>query len=214
MKLINEVIENQEIISEINESGKKDWFITGIYGQAEIVNNNNRLYPREVLFKEAQRYITEKVQTNRAMGELNHPESPHVDLERAAHRTVELVEDGNDLVGKSLILNTPMGQIIEGILEGGGQVAISSRALGTIKNIKGKNVVQDDLVLKTFDIVSDPGAPSAFMNGIMEGVEYSFMGDQLVAERVDNIKKTIHQSKNIDESLIKGFNQILTLFKG
>ncbi len=216
MKLITETILDQAIINELNEAGQKEWYIQGIFAQSEVVNNNNRSYPKDILLREILKYKAEKVDTNRAMGELNHPQSPTVDLERVTHRTVELEEQGNDFVGKALVLNTPMGQIIKGIMEGGGQIAISSRALGSIKNVKGTNVVGKDLMLKTFDIVSDPGAPSAFMDGIMEGVEYKFMGDQLVAEKIDNVIKEVRttSSANINQALIGGYAQILNIAKG
>jgi len=211
MKLITEIIHNQGF--QIEESGGvKQLYIEGVFAQSEIVNNNNRKYPKSTLLREVNKYVDEKVSTSMAMGELNHPSHPHVNIERATHRTVSLEESGNDFIGKALVLNTPMGQIVKGVIEGGGVVAISSRALGSIKN----NVVQEDLMLKTFDIVSDPGAPSAFMNGIMEGVEYEFMDNQLVKKKVEEIQNNVHKvsANNINEEMIKGWNEIINIAKG
>lgn len=213
MKLITELFENQEAQLLENASDGKDWYIEGIYAEYGIVNNNGRYYPSEILVPEVNKYVKSHVATNRAVGELNHPTHPHVNYERASHRVTELKDTGSEIVGKSLVLNTPTGQIIKGLLEGGVKVAISSRALGTVKKKDGKAVVQSDYMLKAFDIVSDPGAPSAFMNGIMEGVEYKFMEDQLIAEKVDNIKKEIHVSKTINEDMIRAFNQIVQIAK-
>jgi hypothetical protein len=174
MKLITEVTEDVRTITE-EVDGKKNLFIEGVFMQAGIKNRNGRVYPVHILENEVGRYVNEKVKTNRALGELNHPASPQVNPERACIRITELNKDGNNFVGKALVLNTPMGHIVKGIMEGEGRLGVSSRGMGTLKKSGMITEVQSDFRLATAaDVVSDPSAPDAFVNGIMENVEWFF----------------------------------------
>ena len=172
MKLITEHLEKIEYITEAKENGEKDVYIEGIFMQAEKQNRNNRIYPKEVLEGATKKYVKEQVSTGRAVGELNHPEGPQINLDKVSHRITELKFKGDDVVGKALILDTPMGKIVKGLVEGGCKLGVSSRGMGTVEQKEGKTYVKDDFVLATVDIVQDPSAPSAFVEGIMEGVEW------------------------------------------
>ena len=174
MKLISELIEEVQYVTEAKEDGTKNFYIEGIFLQSAIKNRNGRFYPEEVMDKEVARYIKESVSRNTALGELNHPNGPQINLDRVSHRIVELKKDGTNYHGKAIIANTPMGQIAKGIMECGGKLGVSSRGMGTVKpNKDGINEVQADFRLATAaDIVSDPSAPDAWVNGIMEGVEW------------------------------------------
>mgnify|MGYP003650324426 CR=1 FL=1 len=210
MKLITEL--NYNVGSSIYEdaNGEKFWYVEGIFAQAEVVNNNNRMYPKGILLRECNKFINEQINTNRAVGELNHPESPSINYENVTHKIESLEEDGNDFVGKARISRKGKGEIIGGLLEMGVTVAMSSRALGSVKKKNSIYEIQDNLMLRTFDIVSDPGAPEAFMNGIMENVEYKFLNDQIVAERVCGIIKEVHSTKSSDleAKFLASFNEI------
>ena len=210
MKLITEL--NYDVGSKLDEdkNGNKFWYVEGIFAQAEQLNNNGRVYPVGILERECEKFKNEQIITGRAVGELNHPSSPTVDYNNVSHKIEKLEKVGNNFEGRAIISPKGKGEIIQGLLEIGVTIAMSSRALGTTKNINGFEVIQDNLNLRTFDIVSDPGAPEAFMNGIMEGVEYKFMDDQIVAEKIDNIVQEVHKtnSKEIQEALINGFTEI------
>lgn len=210
MKLITELNYDVGSKQEEDSSGEKFWFVEGIFAQAEVVNNNKRLYPKNILLRECNKFVTEQIDTNRAVGELNHPDSPSINYENVTHKIESLAEQGNDFIGRAKIIRKGKGEIIGSLLEAGVKIAMSSRALGSISKKDGINVIDENLSLRTFDIVSDPGAPAAFMNGIMEGVEYKFMDDQLIAERVDLIKDDIHKTtlKDLDEKFIKSFEII------
>lgn len=176
-KLITDItFEGLSLINEAKEDGSKDLFIEGIFLQAEKKNRNGRIYPINVLKPVVEKYISEYVKSNRAMGELNHPSSPSVNPERASHLITELRQNGNDYYGKAKILNTPIGNIVKGLIEGGVNLGVSSRGLGSLKegtdNYRGAKVVQNDYYMVTVDIVSDPSAPDAFVNGVFESVEY------------------------------------------
>lgn len=174
MKLMSELIEEVNYITEAKEDGTKNFYIEGIFLQSAITNRNGRIYPEHVMDKEVARYIKESVDRKTALGELNHPNGPQINLDRVSHRIVELRKEGKNYYGKAIIANTPMGQIAKGIMECGGQLGVSSRGMGTVKeNSSGINEVQGDFRLATAaDIVSDPSAPDAWVNGIMEGVEW------------------------------------------
>lgn len=175
MKLITELVEDVQLISEAKESGGKDYYIEGIFLQADIKNRNGRMYPVEVLENEVGRYNREVIQKNRAFGELGHPQGPSINLDRVSHIITELYRDGSNFIGKARLSKTPMGEIARGIMESGGQLGVSSRAMGSLKEEKGVMVVQKDLRLSTAaDIVADPSAPDAFVNGIMEGVDWLY----------------------------------------
>lgn len=195
MKLITELVEDVQLISEAKESGGKDYYIEGIFLQADIKNRNGRMYPVEVLENEVKRYVKEVVKNNRAFGELGHPSGPSINLDRVSHIITELYRDGKNFIGKARISKTPMGEIARGIMESGGQLGVSSRAMGSLKEERGVMVVQSDLRLSTAaDIVADPSAPDAFVNGIMEGVEWVWdpVRDTWLEQKLLDTKKRIH----------------------
>lgn len=203
MKLLVESnFDEVSAITEANASGGKDLYITGKYIQTEIVNKNGRKYAKSLLEGEVARYIAEKVSKNAAYGELNHPATPQINLRDASHRIVELYEQGNDYIGKSIVLNTPMGNIVKAIHEGGGIVGVSTRGTGSLKNVNGINEVQNDYRIATAaDIVSDPSAPEAFVTGIMEGVDWVFDAQNgwVAQELAENIRNKFRSQKVISE---------------
>ena len=173
MKLIAEYTDHSLGYSiQEGKNGKKSTFLEGVFMQAENKNKNGRIYTREVLTSAVDKFVNEQVITGRAVGELNHPESPSINLDKVSHRITELKWDGNNVMGKALILDTPMGQIVKGLVEGGVQLGVSSRGMGSLDFKDGANYVRDDFMLNTIDIVQDPSAPNAFVNGIMEGVNW------------------------------------------
>lgn len=216
MKLITELTEEIQYISEANEkTGKKDMYIEGIFLQAEIKNRNGRKYPLNVLENEVDRYRREVISHNRAYGELGHPSGPSINLDRVSHIITELKRDGNNFMGKAKITETPMGNIARGIMESGGQLGVSSRAMGSLKESGGVMVVQNDLKLSTAaDIVADPSAPDAFVKGIMENVEwfYDEANGVWLQEKVERTKKSIHKlsSKKLEEQKLAIFEGFLT----
>jgi hypothetical protein len=172
MKLIKEVVETVNYLTE-EKDGKKSLFIEGPFLVSERKNKNGRLYEYDTMKKEVARYSEEYVNKNRAFGELGHPDTPSINLDRVSHMIVGLKEDGHQWIGKAKILETPMGNIARNLIEGGGQLGVSSRGMGSLKNVNGINIVQDDFYLATAaDIVADPSAPGAFVQGIMEGKEW------------------------------------------
>jgi len=216
MKLITELTENVQYVTEANEkSGKKDMYIEGIFLQAEIKNRNGRMYPINVLESEVKRYMTEVVSHNRAYGELGHPSGPSINLDRVSHIITELKRDKNNFIGKAKITETPMGNIARGIMESGGQLGVSSRAMGSLKEERGVMVVQSDLKLSTAaDIVADPSAPEAFVKGIMENVEwfYDEANGVWLQEKAESIKKSVHRlsSKKLEEQRLAIFEEFLS----
>ena len=197
MKLITEHSEDLRYISESAENGEKKFIIDGIFMQAEQVNRNRRIYPKKVLEKAVNRYTTEYVNKGRAVGELNHPDGPTINLDKVSHRITELQWNGNDVVGKALILDTPMGKIVKGLLEGGCQLGVSSRGMGTVASKNGQTFVNDDFVLSTVDIVQDPSAPSAFVNGILEHVEWVWENGLLKAQQLENYETEIKKASSV-----------------
>ena len=191
MKLITEHLEKIEYITEAKENGEKDVYIEGIFMQAEKQNRNNRIYPKEVLKGATDKYVKEQVKTGRAVGELNHPEGPQINLDKVSHRITKLNFEGNNVVGKALILDTPMGKIVKGLVEGGCKLGVSSRGMGTVEQKEGKTYVKDDFVLATVDIVQDPSAPSAFVEGIMEGVEWIWDNGVLKPQQIEEYETEI-----------------------
>ena len=196
MKLITEHSEDLRYIAEAAENGEKKFIIDGIFMQAEQVNRNRRVYPKKVLESAVNKYVTDYVRKGRAVGELNHPEGPTINLDKVSHRITELKWNGNDVVGKALILDTPMGKIVKGLLEGGCQLGVSSRGMGTVATRNGQTFVNDDFVLSTVDIVQDPSAPSAFVNGIMEGVEWIWDNGLLKAQQLENYETEIKKASS------------------
>ena len=196
MKLIRESIENVKYLTEKTEDGKKRLYIEGTFLVGDAVNKNNRMYKMDTLRNEVERYNEEFIKTNRALVELGHPDTPTLNLERVSHKIVSLSEDGNSFYGKALILDTPYGQIVKNFIDNDIQVGVSSRAMGSVTMTKeGYNLVQDDLRLATAaDIVADPSAPGAFVNGIMENKEWLFVEGRFVEMDIDNAKRQIKQA--------------------
>lgn len=213
MKLITETIENVKYITESAENGNKKLYVEGIFLVGETVNRNNRMYKMDTLRREVDRYNEEYIKTGRALGELGHPDTPSINLERVSHKITNLKEDGNTFYGKALILDTPYGQIVKNFIENEVQIGVSSRAMGSLMQTKeGYNLVQDDLKLATAaDIVADPSAPGAFVNGIMENKEWMFVEGKFVEIDFDTAKKTIKRAskQQIEEVALKLFENYL-----
>ena len=192
MKLISEEIQEVEYITEEKDGGKKNFKIKGIFMQADIKNRNGRVYPMEILNKEVGRYNKEYIKQNRAFGELGHPDGPTVNLERASHMITSLEADGKNFIGEAKILSTPMGEIVKNLMDEGAKLGVSSRGMGSLDQKGGANYVKSDFYLATAaDIVADPSAPSAFVQGIMEGKEWVWDNGSLIEEELDRMKKRI-----------------------
>jgi hypothetical protein len=214
MKLIREVTESVKCLTEEKEGKGKEYFIEGIFLQSELKNRNGRMYPESVMDKEVDRYIKEYVEKNRAYGELGHPDTPSINLDRVSHLIVDLRKEGTNYIGKAKILETPMGQIARGLLDGGANLGVSSRALGSLKmNENGVQVVQDDFMLSTAaDIVADPSAPDAFVRGIMENKEWVFVDGKFVEKHIEEAKASIRKasSKQLQEAKLRAFQNLLS----
>jgi hypothetical protein len=213
MKLIREEIESVEFIVE-ERNGKKNMFIEGIFLQGDLKNRNGRMYPMETLRKEVQRYTENHVNSGRALGELGHPDGPTVNLDRVSHKIVSLKESGSNFIGKAKILSTPMGKIAESLISEGVKLGVSSRGIGSLKQTReGVNIVGDDFMLSTAaDIVADPSAPDAFVEGIMEGKDWVWDGGILREAAARKTYKTINTlvtQKQLDEQKVKLFNDFL-----
>ena len=209
MKLITEHFDNLQYITE-EKDGKKSTFIEGIFMQAEKKNRNGRVYPKKVLYGAVEKYLDEQVKTGRAVGELDHPEGPTINLDKVSHKITGLKFDGDDVVGKAQVLNTPMGKIVEGLIEGGVNLGVSSRGMGTVENVQGVNMVQEDYLLATVDIVQDPSAQGAFVNGIMEGVEWVWDNGILKAQQLEKYETEIREASSkelasVQEKVFKDF---------
>jgi hypothetical protein len=199
MKLIKEINDNVNYTYLEESNGKKSLHIEGPFLVAETKNKNGRLYEYNTMKKEVSRYTTEYINKSRAFGELGHPESPSINLDRVSHMIVGLREDGNTWVGKAKILDTPMGNIARSLIEGGAQLGVSSRGMGSLKNVNGVNVVQPDFYLATAaDIVADPSAPGAFVQGIMEGKEWMLVNGVWTEQYVEEAKREIKQASRKD----------------
>jgi hypothetical protein len=212
MKLITETIENVEVITEGKGADKK-LYIEGVFLQSEIKNRNGRMYPFSVLEKEVNRYNEEYVKTSRALGELGHPDGPTVNLDRVSHRITSLTAEGHNFIGRAQIMNTPMGNIARSLLEDGVKLGVSSRGMGSIDKREDCGVVMDDFMLATAaDIVADPSAPDAFVNGIMEGKEWAWDNGILKETKVAKYQSYIDKStrQNLEERTLKVFNDFLT----
>ena len=198
MKLITEVTETISCISE-EKDGKRSLFIEGPFLQSELVNKNGRKYLRETMQKEVSRYTENYINKNRAFGELGHPDTPSINLDRVSHLIVGLRQEGNDWIGKAKILETPMGNIAKNLIEGGAQLGVSSRGMGSLKAVNGVNIVQDDFHLATAaDIVADPSAPGAFVQGIMEGKEWVYVNGIWTEQHIEESKKLIQKVSRKD----------------
>ncbi len=201
MRLIAEYTEDfVEVITEQKEDGKKNYFIEGIFMQGDIKNRNGRIYPSATLESEMNRYDKEFIQTKRALGELGHPDGPQINGDRVSHLITEMKRDGNDFYGKAKILSTPMGEIVKSLLDEGVKIGVSTRGLGSVKAGRdGVMEVQKDFHLSTVDIVTDPSAPNAFVNGIMENVEYYYdiaSGNWRATQAIENIVEEVEKKVN------------------
>ena len=196
VKLISESAEDVEYIVEEKENGKKNYKIRGIFMQADVKNRNGRVYPLEVLQKEVAKYNKNFIRENRAFGELGHPEGPTVNLERVSHMVTELHPDGKNFIGEAKIMETPMGKIVKSLIDEGAKLGVSSRGMGSLEQKNGANYVRDDFYLATAaDIVADPSAPNAFVEGIMEGKEWVWDHGSLVEAHVAEMKKVFDVKK-------------------
>lgn len=211
MKLITELTEEVNVVTEAREDGKKNMYIEGIFLQGGIKNRNGRMYPVETLAKEVERYNESYVKSGRALGELGHPDGPQINLDRVSHVITSLRQEGMNWIGKAKLTDTPMGNTARGLIESGVKLGVSSRGMGSIKlNKEGINEVQDDFHLATAaDIVADPSAPDAFVNGIMEGVEWCWEGNMLVAHKAKMQVESAVRSRELDERKFQIFENFL-----
>lgn len=210
MKLITEHIEDVEYLCE-ERNGKKVPIIEGTFMQADAKNRNGRIYPKRILEAAVDAYVKNQVSRGRAVGELNHPDSPTINLDKVSHKITELSWNGNNVVGKAEILETPMGQIVKGLMEGGVQLGVSSRGMGSLERKGQTSYVKEDFMLSTVDIVQDPSAPEAFVNGIMEGVEWIWENGVLRKADLEAARDEIIRtpSKRLEEAQIKAFKDLL-----
>jgi hypothetical protein len=215
MKLIAEYTDNNlEVLTE-EKNGKKTYAIEGIFMQAEAKNRNGRIYPRAVMESAVNKYNTEQVVPGRAVGELNHPEGPTVNLDKVSHKIESLDWQGNDVVGKATILNTPMGEVVKGLLDGGVKLGVSTRGMGSLARGNGAMIVKEDFLLNAVDIVQDPSAPSAFVNGVMEGVEWVWNNGIIEAQTIEKMETEIKKAPRADlyETQVREFKNFLSLLK-
>lgn len=217
MKLITEFTENDSLkcLIEKKENGEKNYIIEGVFAQADKKNRNGRVYPKVIMEKAVAKYDKEQVKKNRAVGELNHPEGPTVNLDKVSHLIKELKFEGNDVVGKAQILDTPMGKIVKGLLEGGVQLGVSTRGMGSLEQKNGAMYVKDDFILSTVDIVQDPSAPEAFVNGIMEGVDWVWNNGVLKPQVIEEMETEIKTAPKpvLYETSVREFKNFLSLIK-
>ena len=216
MKLIAEYSDNDiEILTEAKEDGGKDYFIEGVFMQAEKKNRNGRVYPKPIMEKAVDKYVKEQVNTKRAVGELNHPDGPTVNLDKVSHLIEGKEKQKDEVVGKARILDTPNGQIVKGLLDGGVKLGVSTRGMGSLEQRNGAMVVKDDFILNTVDIVQDPSAPNAFVNGIMEGVEWIWNNGVIEAREIEKMETEIKKAprKDLYEVQTREFKNFLSLLK-
>ena len=217
MKLISEFTENdiEFLITEDKKTGEKNYKIQGIFAQAEKKNRNGRIYPMPIMEKAVGKYDTEQVQKGRAVGELNHPEGPTVNLDKVSHKINKLEFQGNDVVGEASILKTPMGEVVKGLLDGGVTFGVSTRGMGSLSQRNNAMVVNDDYILNAVDIVQDPSAPGAFVNGIMEGVEWVWNNGVVKPQTIEEMETEIKKAGRTDlyETQVRAFKNFLSILK-
>ena len=216
MKLIAEYTENDiQCLVEAKEDGSKTYTIEGVFAQAEKKNRNGRVYPKPIMEKAVNKYVGDQVSKGRAVGELNHPEGPTVNLDKVSHKIESLDFQGNDVVGKATILETPMGMIVKGLLDGKVQLGVSTRGMGSLQNNGNAMVVKDDFILNAVDIVQDPSAPSAFVNGVMEGVEWVWNNGIIEPQAIEKMETEIKKAPRADlyETQVREFKNFLSLLK-
>ena len=213
MRLIKEFNESITYLTEESKDPKKpNVFIEGVFLQSDLKNKNGRVYPKEIMQREVQRYVNENVKTKRAYGELGHPDGPTVNLDRVSHMITDLREDGNNWIGKAKIMDTPMGRIVKELISEGAQLGVSSRGLGSLKEKNGINEVQGDFMLATAaDIVADPSAPDAFVSGIMEGKEWVFVNGRWTEQDIEEAKSTISRANiaDLEEEKMQVFSNFI-----
>jgi hypothetical protein len=215
MKLIREEIETAKVVITEGKNGKKNHFIEGVFLQGAIKNRNGRMYPMETLDREVAKYNESYITKGRALGELGHPDGPTINLDRVSHLITSLQKEGNNYVGKARLLDTPMGNIAKSLLDEGVKLGVSSRGLGSIREEQGCKIVCDDFMLATAaDIVADPSAPDAFVNGIMEGKEWVYANGAVHEQTIEQIKKRIDNASRIqlEERKLSAFAQFLQSF--
>tara|TARA_Y100000389_G_C17451818_1_gene515394 strand:- start:1815 stop:2468 length:654 start_codon:yes stop_codon:yes gene_type:complete len=215
MKLIAEFNDQHlEVLTE-EKNGKKKYIIEGVFAQAEQKNRNGRVYPKMVMEKAVGKYVADQVSKGRAVGELNHPEGPTVNLDKVSHKIESLKFEGNNVMGKATILDTPMGKIVCGLLEGGVGLGVSTRGMGSLMQQNGAMIVKDDFLLNAVDIVQDPSAPGAFVNGIMEGVEWVWNNGIIEAQAIEKMETEIKKAPrtNLYETEVREFKNFLSLLK-
>jgi len=213
MKLITEMNEDVHyLIEEDTQTGKKNHFIHGVFMQAEQKNRNGRIYSKPILEKEIKRYGETFVSKNRALGELNHPQGPTVNLDRVSHMIKDLKFEGNNVMGKAKLLDTPMGNIAKNLINEGAQLGVSSRGMGTLEQKNGTNYVKDDFMLSAVDLVADPSAPGAFVNGIMEGKEWIWDNGVIKEKNIDEYHQMIKKAskRELEEKAIFAFKDFLS----
>ena len=217
MKLISEFTDQEIGYSVITEekNGKKKYVIEGIFAQADMKNRNGRVYPKPIMEKAIGDYTEKQVSKGRAVGELNHPEGPTVNLDKVSHKIESLKFEGNNVMGKATVLETPMGMIVQGLLDGGVQLGVSTRGMGSLMQQNGAMVVKDDFMLNAIDIVQDPSAPSAFVNGVMEGVDWVWDNGILSAQTIEKMETEIKKAprKDLYEVQVREFKNFLSLLK-
>lgn len=205
-----------EVLSEADASGKKSWYLEGVFLQSDVVNRNKRMYPDHIMEKEINRYIDEYVNTKRAVGELSHPPTPEINLDNVSHIIESINKNNTNYIGKAKILNTPSGRIAEGLLEGGVKLGVSSRGLGSVKqNSNGINEVQDNFKLATVDIVYQPSAPDAFVDGLMENASFVWNTTEEDKEYLESIKEHVHKTNrmHLEERKMQVFEDFLNRIK-
>jgi len=216
MKLIAEYTEqNIQCLVEAKEDGSKSYTIEGVFAQAEQKNRNGRIYPKMIMENAVKKYAKEQVATKRAVGELNHPDGPTVNLDKVSHLITDLKVEDNNVMGKATILGTPMGEIVKGLLEGGVQLGVSTRGMGSLEKRGDAMYVKDDFMLNTIDIVQDPSAPGAFVNGIMEGVDWIWNNGIIEAQEIEKMETEIKKAPRADlyETQTREFKNFLSLLK-
>ena len=216
MKLISEFVENDiEFLITEGKNGSKNYKIQGIFAQAEKKNRNGRIYPMPIMEKAVGKYDTEQVQKGRAVGELNHPEGPTVNLDKVSHKINKLEFQGNDIVGEASILKTPMGEVVKGLLDGDVTFGVSTRGMGSLSQRNNAMVVNDDYILNAVDIVQDPSAPGAFVNGIMEGVEWVWNNGVVKPQTIEKMETEIKKAGRTDlyETQVRAFKNFLSILK-
>lgn len=212
MKLITETTQSDIQVLTEDKNGQKNYFIKGVFMESDTKNRNGRVYPNEIMEKEIGRYNNEYVKQNRAMGELGHPEGPTVNLERVSHIIKNLSVDGKQIIGEAKIMDTPYGKIVKNLIDEGAKLGVSSRGMGSLKEQDGVNVVQEDFMLAAVDVVADPSAPNAFVNGIMEGKEWIWDNGVLKPVVIENYKKIIKKtpSRRLEEQAIHLFKDFIS----